>query len=123
MESNILAPVNVCVELRSANIIVPDGKVATVFPDVVSVREWPPERIREAEAGMVSVPAELEIVRPLKEEAVIAPIVALPNVAAVANRLVELAVVANKLVEVALVVVERVMLLKIFAPLKVLLSE
>ncbi len=38
------------------------------------------------------------------------------------KRLVELAVVAKLFVEVAAVVVERVMLLKIFAPVKVLLS-
>jgi len=45
-----------------------------------------------------------------------------PPLAEVKKRLVEEAVVAKKLVEVALVVVERVMLLKMFAPVKPLLS-
>ncbi len=49
--------------------------------------------------------------------------VKLPPFAEVKNRLVVEAVVANSEVVVAFVVVERVMLLKMFAPVNVLLSE
>ena len=51
------------------------------------------------------------------------PVVRVPKFALVEKRLVELAVVEKRLVVVAAVVVERVMLLKMFAPVQVLLSE
>jgi hypothetical protein len=112
---------------KSTRVIVPEGNVASVVPEVVRVKECPPARISEALVGIVRVPAELDIVRPFMVvtvkalnvgEAVVltdwsnqllrvgAPVTvkAKPLTFKLElNRLVEEALVANEVVEVALV--------------------
>jgi hypothetical protein len=112
--------------------------VAEVPVALTKVKFWrveDPERSRlervVSPPVAVSVPVKFavdEIVWPLIKPEVIVPEVIFPRtefpaVKLVVKRLVEEAVVAKELVEVAAVVVERVMLLKMFAPVKVLLFE
>lgn len=65
MLSKILAPVKVCVEERSARVMVPEGIVAIVVAVEVRVSECAPTRMSEEDVGMVRVPALPEMVRPL----------------------------------------------------------
>ena len=61
----IVFPVRVCVEVVSARVILPDGRVAFVMFDVVNVRLLAPENATVVALGMVSVPVVLVTVRPL----------------------------------------------------------
>ena len=62
-DSKVLAPVNVWVDPKSARVIVPAGKVATVVPEVLRVKELEPvvakveesAKSREAEAAVTTV--------------------------------------------------------------------